>query len=545
MPTRPRSILALLCGTALGLCTSLASRATAHLTTEHALLGEPDADALIKLLRDALTGDSADKRRAMVVGLSALRDPALRPLMAQLSTSPWADVRIQAILALAQMQPSHGVDLLMVQRLTDTQEQGALISAAVRRDLLLPGQLEDLARWDTLSDEVAVYVAGLLTSEGTPPAPQRLRKIAATHKDPEVRLHAALVLKQQGDDTITPTIDAMLSQLLERPSTAASRSVSEAMWRIRRQRLSSAADFCRAVREKFASDPLVRYEALATLLAIAPDDPRTIEATTAAWALGETPADQLAERNRVAIAMLDAALDRPARLTPLIPLFDQVQDPTLSAVGRVLKALAAGEANASEQIAALATYQHPPLTSWALRSAKQRPWQEAKIVRLAIVRAARIQDGATSSQSSIQAATEIADSDPDILRPVLDEARASGQTAVVRAILAGGLQSMDAKAGGLATLPKGQTEWPDPASAALADLLSARHPPTSPPRDVAATDALVARIYKIAQGTASPLPPVYSLQAAWLALKAADQDRAALARLISASATASPAKVGP
>lgn len=544
MSTRPCSILALLCGVALGLVASPGGRATAHLTAERAALGEPDVDALIKLLRDTLIGESSEKRRAMVIGLGALRDPALRPLMAQLSTSPWADVRIQAILALAQMEPSHGVDLLMVQRLTDTQEQGALISAAVRRDLLLPGQLEDLARWDTLSDEVAVFVAGLLTSEGAPPAPQRLRRIAATHKDPEVRLHAALVLKQQGDDTITPTIDAMLSQLLERPSAAASRSVSEAMWRIRRQRLSSASDFCRSVREKFASDPLVRYEALATLLAIAPDDPRTIEATRAAWALGESPADQLAERNRVAIAMLDAALDRPARLTPLIPLFDQVHDAMLPAVGRVLKALAAGEADASDQIAALAMYHHPPLTTWALRSAKQRPWQEAKAIRLAIVRAARIQDGATSSQSSIQAATEIADSDPEVLRPVLDEALASGQPAIVRAILAGGLQSMDAQAGGLASLPDGQTEWPDPACAALADLLAARHPPT-PLRDAAATDALVARIYKIAQGTASPLPPIYSLQAAWLALKAADQDRAALARLISASATASPASVGP
>jgi hypothetical protein len=498
-----------------------------------------DTERLVQYLRSTLVNGSIRDRVELMRGLAVLRDPALRPLFAQLADSPWLEVRMQAILAGAELEPERGIDLLAVQRLTDRREQAELIAAAVGRDLLAPGQLEDLARWQDLDPRLTVSIAGLLTTTGTPPAPQRVRAILDDATlDVELRLHAALVLIQQGDNTVQSLATDLFSRVLKQEGTRGDDAVSGVFARIRRQRLSASLPLLMLSRSELRGRPLLRFEALATMLAVACDQPAVIEETRRELDFkGETPADRQGHRVRVALAMLEPAVTSPRAITPAyLDLLKDDTDPMISAIRGVLVAAANGK-ELGAAAAELARQRHVGALNWTLRLAKQCAWQDAMQIRLAVVEQSWASANATVVQTGIQAASGVFDSDPAPLRSRLEAALRAGETPLVSMLLAGALRSSNREATSVLSLvgPQGgAAAWPDRSTGALADLVAARH---------AAADGAVRvpaeRLEKIAYGDGD-LPTPMRLQAAWLAIKAHGQERLALAKLMAGSVAASP-----
>lgn len=495
-----------------------------------------DPQRLIAVLRDALFNGSPRERVDLIQGLAALKDPALRPLFAQLSDAPWSEVRVQAILAMAALDPAAGVDLLAVQRLRDQDEQTTIIVQAVMQDLLAPGQLEDLARWPRLDGRLTVSIAGLLTESGNPPPPQRVRAVLDDASvNVELRFHAALVLMEQGDQTVAPRARELLDELFAQPGLAGSDAISSVLARIKRQRLRSAVPALMAIRERPGVGPLVRFEALAAMIAAAPDAPEVIRAVTAELDVkGEDAADRLAQRVRIALALLDPVAQRPDLITPALyaPLKDSAEA-LLKAIVAVLDAVTS-QSDLVPAVTALAAQRHAPSSAWALQFAQRRPWQEARAIRLEIARGLL---GAASEPTvlmGMRAAMDLCNDDPALLRDLWQEALTRADRTACAALLSGALRSSNPGAVRLAILPSPASRWPDAQCEALADLVLARHgqpdlDPLPPPQ----------RLAGIATGDGG-LPTVYRLQAAWMALKAQDQDRAALASLLVAAQPAPP-----
>lgn len=496
-----------------------------------------DAQRLIEVLREALFNGTPRQRVDLIQGLAALKDPLLRPLFVQLSDAPWSEVRIQAILAAAALDPARGIDLLAVQRLRDRDEQTTIIVQAVMLDLLAPGQLEDLARWSRLDDRLTVSIAGLLTESGTPPPPQRVRAVMDdAQAGPELRLHAALVLMEQGDQTVEPLARDLLAQLLALPGAKGDEAISSVLSRIKRQRLRSAVPTLLAIRAHPTVSPLVRFEALGAMIAAAPDAPEVIDAVTKELDYkGETPADRLAHRVRIALALLDPVADRPTQITPeLYAGLAGSPEALLKSIVGVLDAVSSnGDMTAA--VTSLAAQRHAPSSAWALQYAQRRPWQEAQAIRREISRGLL---GASSEPvvlMGMRAAMELCNDDPALVRDLLQEALQKGDRTACAAILSGALRSSNADAVQLAILPTPAARWPDAQCEALADLVLARH--GSVDLDVVPSPQ---RLGGIATGDGN-LPTVYRLQAAWIALKAQDQERAALANLLTAAQAPTPA----
>lgn len=492
------------------------------------------SEALIALLRDSLTSPAARDRQDVMRSLAALRDPALRPLFVQLVESPAPDVRMQAILAAAQIDASRGIDLLAVQRLQSRAEQATVVAEAVGRDLLAPGQLEDVARWKDLDDRLSVSIAGLLTAQGRPPAPQRVRAILdEPAHGAELRLHAALVLMQQGQSTVEPQALALVDELLALPGARSDDALAGIMARVRLQRLSASLPILERIRTRSADRPLRVFETLQTMLIIAPDHPGVLAA--ASHDLGYAADDgreRAADRVRIALAMLEAAAESPAQITrSLGALLGPDTDPFIAAVRAVLLALPKGEAHhraaLAEPVCALVRQRYPRATEWALRFAKQCPHDEALAIRLAVVDQAASARTSAALSLAASAAADIGDDDPALLRAALAGALKTDDRPLLFALLTGCLRSTNAGVAALLTADDGTPiRWPDAACTALADLALARHA-----AQTTMTPQRCERIERIALGEGD-LPTAYRLQAAWLALKSRGQDRVALARLL-------------
>lgn len=499
------------------------------------------SEALIALLRESLTSPASRNRQDVMRSLAALRDPALRPLFVQLVEAPEPDVRMQAILAAAQIDESRGIDLLAVQRLQSRAEQATVVAEAVGRDLLAPGQLEDVARWKDLDDRLSVSIAGLLTAQGRPPAPQRVRAILddASH-GPELRLHAALVLMQQGQSTVEPQALTLTDELLALPGARSDDALAGIMARVRLQRLSASLPILERIRTRSADRPLRVFETLQTMLIVAPDHPGVLAAAASDLGYGaENGRERAGDRVRIALAMLEAATESSARITPALgALLESDNDPFIACVRAVLLALPKVEAHKptplAEPVCALVRLRYPKATEWALRFARQRPHDEALAIRLAVVEQAAHARTSAALSLAASAATDVCDDDPALLRPAIAAAISADDRPLLFALLTGCLRSTNAGVVALLSPEAGKGEvtitWPDAACAALADLALARH---------AAHGSMNAerceRIERIALGEGE-LPTVYRLQAAWLALKGRGQDRVALARLLADAA---------
>jgi hypothetical protein len=494
--------------------------------------GQALATELRRMLTDR-DGGGEDALR----GLRALRDPALAPLFSRLARGRLPTLRGPAILALTELRPEAGLDLLLVREL-GPRAKAEVVELAVQSGLVPPVQLRDLSRLPESEIPPRLYVLIQCRLEGLGERCEsgRLAGIAAAN-DPVPAALATLLLGGLGDDTAPRQ---PLERLLdEAASSGGQQRLREVLTLVRSARLKSAAPFARRVLERFPDDRLLGFEAVSTLLIIDDDAARV----GGLWQVQFGRAEDEGGRQRLALAALDAADQRPESVTAemLGTLADQTS-PLLRATGRVLEAFR-GQAAAQPQgdaaapvlqaMLALAEMSHAPTLAWLLRWAAHRPGEQADRVRLAIVERWAGSTTEGLAPAAVLAASELASSRPALLEPVLAAAIKAGDERSAESVLRGVLdrrpaEQGDGEAAALADLPAkllgAGGRWPGATTEALAAVIRVR---LSRQPDAEA----VAQVERVALGLGQ-LAPAARAQAAWLALRQTQQDRSALARLL-------------
>lgn len=550
-------------------------------------LDEATSARLIDTLR-ALAGDRATRARALS-GLRQLRDPELRPLFAQMAAQGEPEQRAEAMLTLAEMDPSKGLDLLLVRDLPPLQ-QARVLREGTEQGWISPAQLVDLVLWPDLEAGLYVSLMARLAESVTPGQPlpvsdlTRLRELAGS-PDAGVAATSGLVMQRLGEAGAGAAALATLATPAGAMAGAGGASAAEAQRRVtlRRvidfatdRRLPGGATLAGALLAQSGDDPLARFEAARALLVLG-----TGGESGAAWLAEWAAAGDVAGRQRLTLAALHASLDRADPLPPgVIAAMTADASPVINASGRVLAALSeAGtpEAVATERAVELVRTGHAPSVSWSLRLAEARGQGavgaptggagaragdgagagpgggaagssagggvDATAIRLAVIRVMGPQARAAASEPAIAAALAVARHDPMALKPLLSEAATARDEPLTQRVLSGAIRGGHPASLGLVggagadagTAPGG---WPGAVAGALAAILEARHAAELPQERL---DALA----RVALGAGSSgINDATRAQAAWLALRHVKQDRAALASMmapVAPSASSSPA----
>ncbi len=457
----------------------------------------------------------------LVRALRQLRDPELAPLFARLSISGSGAVKGQAVLALAQLQPEAGLDLMVVRRMSPP-EQASVLAEGLSEGLLLPGQLADLLRWDELPPTLFCAVAGRMIEAGQPVDPARLRAMTGSEHVGTAAV-ASILLRQGGAaDSASGTID----QLLAAKGSEARRDLRIVLQLIRDRALSKAVDIPARVLAERADDPLLCFEATAATLVADPQ----VERAAGVWQRRFESASDAGDRARYALAALQAVLDRrdPATGSELAARVARVLKastvPMIVAMGEAVS-LVAEQGDGAEATAVmdrLARFENPPALAWILRRAARFKPELARSVREAVINAVGASETVGVGEPVMEAARALASDEPQALCSLLMAAHAKGSVRTTSRLLEGALRSNMA---GLACAPT--TAWPDQRTAGLAAVLRAR----ATGGEVAVDPATEQALARVAGGEGD-LPEGLRIQAAWLALRHARAGQAALARVL-------------
>lgn len=481
----------------------------------------PSSADVTRVLREALLSRSAADRFVVLRSLRSLRDPTLEPLFSQLAMSGDPLLISQGILASAELRPGEGLNLLLLRKIDDAELRNAILLQGLDSSMFTPAQLSELARADDVDPWISVSATSELLRQGTPGLSLRPAILGMDNPRPHVALHSALVARRSGDAALAEQASRTIERTWRAVMAPGGESALEQLLlSLRRERLEESLGVLARMRDLAATDTGTRVTITLAMLAIAPGSPEAQRAVLDEWRLSVDPGS----RTRMMLGALDAASEN-ATLMPeaLIDALCADELPLLRDAGQALLALRIECGSSAAAVAQLVTHGHAPCSRWALRSVRSWPMEKARPVREAIIRSLPENADAEARSIAATAASELGRAEPDALVELLAERVEASHQQGINAILIGALRIDDAAMAARML----EQRFDQPAASALATLLRARHTKEQP-----APEALRAQVARVALGVGG-LPEAQRVQAAWLALRLAQDDRAALSRLMS------------
>lgn len=509
---------------------------------------EVSSERLIDALRSALSTGSVGapdrtQQAAIYWALRSLRDPALAPLFANLARAGTPAQRSQGILGLAELTAdpprerarrattSGGVDLLLVRRIEASGERAAILDSAMDQGLLSVAQAQDVARWPDLDPPTLVAVAAYLR-RNSDTAPQMLARELALRPEigPGTRGALILALSSGGQREGLLMIERRSRDLVKPEHRAELLAI---LGEARRGELAAAHDIAAAALARVQDDPLVRDEAARLMLLIRPSSPQSQRQMLAGL---EASAD-LGQRLRVALAVLEAAavhsgagerLDVQRIPYVLYERLGQDADPLIRAIGAAVAALVEQPAQAGESLEALVETAHAPSIRRLLERDERLPQEPRARLLSAVVRAERGWETLEHRELMMMAAERLMRSPDAVWRRCLATALARRQATAVSFMLLAALRSGESHGAAIAQVAQQAGGWPSQHTADIATLVLAADLARRGERIDAASAERAAAL----AGGAHQLTAGLRAQAAWIALRATNQDRAALARIL-------------
>lgn len=478
-----------------------------------------EAERLVSLLRDSIEV-KPDRRRPgtdvattglvhddQLAALRLLRDPDLRPLFQSLAESEHPQLRLHGLLGCAELDPARGLDTFQLKRVKSPIEQAFLFGQAARHDLVGVEQCREVLAWPGIGPELEVQARARLLRLGEAPGADRLKALAQNESLP-IAAMSALMLLQSGD---TESAAAAIERFFASPEPARVGALPTVLSFIKREGLTAGAQFVERVIDISDGYGGVRLEAVHTLLTIAPE--KGAERWTAIYALATELTDQIL----LGLAALDGSENASGSLyDPLAAESNEL----LSAMGRAGRAVALKQ-GAQDALLDLVRLNHPPSIGWAVDSVKDLPAEHQPVIDRALIAGAiEAPRSATVRRLALSpAAVRLAESDPQAFAALVGESAAREDDVLCQTLLAGALRSKAPTP----PLPDSAVRWPSAECRSLALLLKARFEPALGEDDLAA-------LRLVALG--SDLSRLFRVQAAWLALRHAGQDRVCLAKVL-------------
>lgn len=439
-----------------------------------------------------------------LAGLRQLRDPALRPLFAQLASSETGERQVQAILGLAELDDPPALDVFLVQQVKRPDDQARLLLTAHDLGLLPPQRLASLREKPGLPAEAEAALAAITMAEGGVVEPSVGKRLSATPGAPAVI--GAIVGVQAKDPAAIDTLEAMLLE-----SAATDRqALGAALDAIGASRATGAAPLVAKTLDAAQDDPVVRARCVELLLRLGAED------GPLAWSAAYDSAGDLAQRLRLALVCLDHPVALGSeRLAPLV----------IAEESGVLRAIGVAATQASENrlsadaLVALTETDHPACIAWALTKVQALPPPDAARVRNAAI--ARLRDKPSPPwalrEQAARASADLLTASRDEFALAYSQAFWANRDQETQALLLGALQAKDsAGAAAISTF--------EPVNPTLRGLLAIAAARAGATLSESLADALI-----LAAGGLGGLSDARRTQAAWLALKQQGQERSALA----------------
>lgn len=538
-------------------------RAPGHETGTQLTLGKPaegEADAaapstadVTQVLGDSLFGGDALTSERAIIALRRLHEPSLRPFFSQMagliSTGSGEEgpdepnlaspLRRHGILGLAELSEPARIDLLLVKTIADRDERAALLREAIDLKLITMDDLREVSRWPDLRPLVRARTLGQLVCDGERVEAFRLRELLG--EDSIASVYASLLLLEVGGGRegvagLHVGDRAPLERLVAR-QVHAEPEIEVLVSDIRRFDLQSGRPILEKLATEAGTPAVLRFEAIRTLLSIAPEDPEVC----AAWRAALEHSPDAAARARLALAALEVARERRfggagSPRTFGGEVFSTLRgsgDELLIAMAEAGGTVAAHPRGAALDLApllALVRQGHEPSAAWVLEVAQDLPAEDATVLELEVLQTGRrsMREGYFVG-AVVEAAALLAATEPARLEAMLREAAGSAGPLFTRAALSGALRTMaparaESAAGESGAGWSAPVAWPDETCTAMATLLRVRQDGGRSPEEYGP-------LASIAMGRGD-LNEGLRVQAAWLALLSRDEGRSALARIM-------------
>ena len=464
---------------------------------------------LALVLRRSITSTSREFEQT-VAALRQLRDPKLKPVFAQLAAGEGIERRIQGMLGLAELESPPALEPLLVGQLKDPGDQLKLLAIAFEQGLLPAERARALLARPDLPSIVEVYLLAVASSGG--PAAGAAERVARLLEDGNegVRATAAALALQAGEHpAAAPVLEALLADATPDGLERLRLTVRD----VKMLRAAAAKKFLVDIAARCES-PGIRADAIAALLEIAPAD--GAEAWLAEWA----KTGELAGRLRLALGAVEAG---PKASASIVGAMSKVQgQPLLVALAKAAAWSRQENPAVGLPLIELIASRHAPSIAWALGASSRLPKEEAAEVRAAAVSlvAGRVSPSTPIADEAVRAAALLADENTQTLADMLGSTGVSDER-VRLTLLLGALRAKTTLAS--EALAGRQVEGSE--SRALLAIVQARAD-----RRLSPTETEDLRLASTGWGG---LSLARRMQATWLLLRHAGQDRAAIAVVLS------------
>lgn len=549
--------------------------------------------SLTALLADGLHDPTRQARTQTLLALARLRDPSLQPLFSLLACTGPSEDRADAMIALAALEPTRGLDPLLLRQLVGDSQRSRVLAASIEQELISTEQLLEISHWPDLGERSTILVAAQLAGLGTaqawekpvgpatarspailPPAarpspvgnPDSGPVITAAGKSPATRYiasasalrklamsddlttaaSAAAVLAQQREASGLIRLSRLTPRLAQPESSAAALATLDL---ISTAKLDALGDWCLVLAVQPGLAPEVGQRARAAAAGSGSASPAVVESILALARQAATDPSSLAGADRITLCLLllNAAAVNSKRLpaAEFAVLASAVKpgefDALTRAVLKLMALLPAADEKAEDAVIALITLldrQLPgpaqrAIVQWATAWSSQQTFQVAQRIRENVIKQLLATNLSDMFEGAVEASRLMIETDAASALPLLSGA-GPGRWRATAALLLGALASGNPDSESIAAFALPTIASGDK----LADvclLVQVRH---GGQRNVTGDSeqpaVLASRLAGLAMGEGE-FAQVVRMQAAWLAIRASGQERPTLARLLAPS----------
>lgn len=383
-------------------------------------------DASVMAIEKALRTDLVGTNHSILLALRQLHDPAVRPLFQRLLTSDDPTLRIDALLALAELE-EESIDPFLLEQFKP-RERVVALAAAIDLKLVDAELARKVLTFDTLDPVELAMITAVQIDLGVEVDQQRLRTLLA-EEDPATRAIAAILLADLGDSS---QLDGVLKSYSDSDRTnrytIAGAVVDLASWHAS----PGAIGLLTLIAHDHELPRSLRLAAVDSALGCACE--RGIELWHDAASLSMSSGD----RTRLGVA----ALERGITTSDWSGIRDERRlNQSIALSG---EALASGE-GILESAQVLVAIHHPLMLQAAFALAKHATPEVAEGIRVSIIKAALLDPRLFAVAG--RTITDLADSKSDQLGPMLDRIAETGKPRQAEFAMIGLLNSKNNQVG--------------------------------------------------------------------------------------------------
>ena len=455
-----------------------------------------------------------------IVGLRTLKDDRLAPLFAALADAALWEARVHGVLGLAEVDPSHRVNTLVVSEIKDPQVRAVVVGEALKQDLVEPADLRELIEIRDLEPTLRLVLLAKLRGMDGEVSADEIDAVVAEIPAESVgmRVYGSLLAADvRGED------GAAVWSIVEEVKMESSREaiLSVVLRQVREQPMKLVTGFVDNAWSWGKGRSLLDLDVVGALMAQMP------ELGAVAWTELWGSATDLSRRIMLGTLLVE--------FSPVLPpgIFESLSkdpDPCVQKLGAFGGAVAGG-GEFGDALYALLAQDHRLSTSAALQALGQvtperRAAASARVLEQVLAR----EQKSSAPRYGFEAARVLARDDVPALLVLIERAAADRDAPVAQMLLTAVLEKDPMRPWAAGVIP----EMPDRRSRVLASLVEARAS-----LGAGLTDQQIEDLRRIAAGR-ELLPPAMRVQAAWLALCALGQEREALALVLAPEAPARP-----